>query len=147
MSKKLILAFSQSTPQCAPADFACATSCTWSARRSSISWWNFVRRSRRGRGERQHSFAEKDPIFIIFRPPDQEHFGQGLQSVLWQQTLRARHPRIVAVPLQKLHTLQGRAVVLKSMPDFKVSPKRVKVLYMVDKLGSRLLLILKLTSN
>ena len=53
-SKKLILALSQSTPQCASADSTRATPCTWSARRRSLCWWDSVRRSRRSRGARQH---------------------------------------------------------------------------------------------
>ena len=55
--------------------------------------------------------GRKRPIFGSFQHADTENFGQGLQSVLWQQTLRAQHPRIVAGPLQKLQTLAGREVV------------------------------------
>ena len=54
--------------------------------------------------------GRKSPLFDTFRRAYTENFGQGLQSVLRQQTLRARHPRILAVPLQKLHMLEGCTV-------------------------------------
>ena len=55
--------------------------------------------------------GQKSPIFDTFRLPYTENFRQGFQSVLWQRTLRARHPRILVEALQKLPTLSGGADV------------------------------------
>ena len=129
-SKKLILTLSQSTPQCASADFTRATPCTWSARRRrSLCWWDFVRRSLRGSGARQHSLAEIALFSTIFGKLTQKTFARVRGQLMESSILLTRDPWILALSARPLLMVEIRTVSSTSMPDMPTSRKRGKAVY------------------
>ena len=65
--------------------------------------------------------GRKRPLFDACRHIDPENFGQGLQSDLRREVPRARDPRILVVPLERLpHSgeMRSRPLLQGRLPGF-----------------------------
>ena len=76
--------------------------------------------------------GRKTPLFDVFRLPDQENFGQGLQADLRQEMPRARHPRILVVLLKRLPHSGACSGIPLLQADLRVSQVRVGRLGFLD---------------